>query len=103
VGELLDALESLNQLAPTSIISATFSVTRDLDAVFPAAIARQRPGWDGVALLDVQHMYVKGSLPRCIRVLMHVQLPVLHAEIQHVYLRGAQELRPDLSLSMERV
>ncbi|NJL48235.1 MAG: chorismate mutase [Leptolyngbyaceae cyanobacterium SM2_5_2] len=103
VTELLDTLESRNQLDPTCIISATFSVTRDLDAVFPAAVARQRPGWDGVALLDVQHMHVEGSLPCCIRVLMHVQLPVLHAQIQHAYLRGAQDLRPDLSLTMERV
>lgn len=104
VTELLHALEVGNQLDPTCIISATFSVTRDLDAIFPAAVARQRPGWDGVALLDVQHMHVEGSLPRCIRVLMHVQLPVRHQKIQHAYLRGAQDLRPDLSMtSLERV
>ncbi len=96
VTELMDALEAGNQLDPTCIISATFSVTRDLDAVFPAAIARQRPRWDNVALLDVQHMHVEGSLPCCIRVLMHVQLPVLHDKVKHVYLRGARELRPDL-------
>ncbi|WOD40966.1 chorismate mutase [Nodosilinea sp. E11] len=96
VTELVDALEERNHLDPTCIISATFSVTRDLDAVFPAAIARQRPHWDNVALLDVQHMHVEGSLPYCIRILMHVQLPVLHAKVQHVYLRGARDLRPDL-------
>jgi chorismate mutase len=96
VTELVDALEAHNQLDPDCIISATFSVTRDLDAIFPAAIARQRPHWDNIALLDVQHMHVEGSLPCCIRVLMHVQLPVLHGKIQHVYLRGARELRPDL-------
>ncbi|MBE9138991.1 chorismate mutase [Nodosilinea sp. LEGE 07088] len=96
VTELVDALEAHNQLDPACIISATFSVTRDLDAIFPAAIARQRPHWDNIALLDVQHMHVEGSLPCCIRVLMHVQLPVLHDKIQHVYLRGARDLRPDL-------
>lgn len=96
VTELVDALEQGNQLDPSCIISATFSVTRDLDAAFPAAIARQRPQWDSVALLDVQQMHVKGSLPCCIRVLMHVQLPVVHPEIRHVYLRGARDLRPDL-------
>jgi chorismate mutase len=96
VTELLDALEERNQLDPACIISATFSVTRDLDAVFPAAIARQRPQWDNVALLDVQHMHVEGSLPYCIRVLMHVQLPIVHTKVQHVYLRGARNLRPDL-------
>ncbi|MGB3309332.1 MAG: chorismate mutase [Nodosilinea sp.] len=96
VTELMDALEERNRLNPTCVISATFSVTRDLDAVFPAAIARQRPQWDNVALLDVQHMHVEGSLPYCIRILMHVQLPALHDKVQHVYLRGACDLRPDL-------
>lgn len=103
VTELLDTLETRNQLDPSCIISATFSVTRDLDAIFPAAVARRRPGWDGVALLDVQHMHVEGSLPCCIRVLLHVQLPIVHAAITHAYLRGAQSLRPDLSLTSTSV
>lgn len=97
VHELLDALEERNQLSSEHLISVTFSVTQDLDAIFPAAAARQRPGWDAVPLMDVQHMYVEGSLPRCIRVLIHAQIPVLHQDICHVYLRHAQTLRPDLS------
>lgn len=99
VMELLDALEQRNQLDPEKIISATFSVTRDLDAIFPAAIARQRPKWDNVALLDVQHMHVENDLKRCIRFLIHVNLPVSHQQIYHPYLRGAQNLRPDWSLA----
>lgn len=96
VNELLDALESRNQLDPDCIISATFSVTRDLDAVFPAAIARHRPRWENVALIDVQHMHVEGSLSHCIRLLIHAQLPAIHSQIQHAYLRQAKNLRPDL-------
>jgi chorismate mutase len=99
VMELLDALEDRNQLDPEKIISATFSVTRDLDAIFPAAIARQRPKWDNVALLDVQHMHVENDLKRCIRFLIHVNLPISHQEIYHPYLRGAKNLRPDWSLA----
>jgi chorismate mutase len=99
VTELLDELEVRNRLDPASIISATFSVTQDLDAVFPAAIARQRPKWDEVPLLDVQHMHVVGSLPRCIRLLMHVQLPISDGPVHHIYLRAAKDLRPDLSMS----
>ncbi|HEY9761443.1 MAG TPA: chorismate mutase [Trichocoleus sp.] len=98
VTELLDALETRNQLDPSCIISATFSVTRDLDAIFPAAIARRRPNWDTVALLDVQHMHVEGSLPYCIRLLIHAQLPNFNGEIQHAYLRAARDLRPDLEV-----
>ncbi|MEB3314303.1 MAG: chorismate mutase [Cyanobacteriota bacterium] len=99
VTELLEALEARNRLDPACIISATFSVTRDLDALFPAAIARQRPGWNQVPLLDVQHMHVAGSLPRCIRLLLYVQLPPSQATVQHAYLREAEALRPDLEYS----
>ena len=99
VDELLDVLEARNPLRPEHLISVTFSVTRDLDALFPAAVARKRPGWDRVPLLDVQQMYVVGSLPRCIRLMMHAQLPVLPETVSHVYLREASALRPDLSLS----
>jgi len=99
VMELLDELEVRNQVDPTQIISAIFSVTRDLDAVFPSAIARrERRHWDKVALLDVQQMHVEESLERCIRLLIYVNLPVSHAKIWHPYLREAKTLRPDWSL-----
>lgn len=96
VKELLDELETYNQIDPGQIISTTFSVTRDLDAIFPAAIARQRPNWNNVPLLDVQQMHVEGSLERCIRFLIHVNMPETQAKkIVHTYLRGAKNLRPD--------
>lgn len=98
VAELLDALEAHNQLDPDQIVSATFSVTRDLDAIFPAAIARSRPHWSQVPLLDVQHMHVASALKRCIRVLIHFNTPYPQAEIRHLYLRQATQLRPDWSL-----
>ncbi|KAF3888288.1 chorismate mutase [Tolypothrix bouteillei VB521301] len=97
VMELLDELEKRNQLHPTDIISITFSVTSDLNATFPAAIARKRPYWDVVPMLDVQQMHVEGSLERCIRFLVHVHVPA-SAPIHHIYLRHAASLRPDWSL-----
>ena len=98
VMELLDELEARNQLEPNKIISATFTVTRDLDAIFPAAIARKRSDWDNVPMLDVQQMHVEGSLERCIRLLIHVNLPASHTQIYHTYLRQAENLRPDWTL-----
>jgi chorismate mutase len=95
--ELLIELETRNHLDPQEMISVLFTATRDLDAIFPAQIARQRPNWDGVALMDVQQMYVEGSLPRCIRFLIHANLPV-NQPIEHPYLRGASNLRPDWSM-----
>lgn len=97
VMELLDELEKRNQLHPTDIISVTFSVTRDLNATFPAAIARSRSHWDNVPMLDVQEMHVDGSLERCIRFLVHAYLPT-SAQIYHTYLRHAEKLRPDWNM-----
>ena len=95
VDELLDALISNNGLQGDQVLS-TFSVTADLDAMFPASLARRRPGWDGVALLDCQQMRVQGDLPRCIRVLVQAQMPA-EQTLHHPYLRDTQRLRPDRS------
>jgi chorismate mutase len=94
VGELIEALVAHNHLDGSRVLSVTFSVTADLDACFPAAIARRRDGWDGVALLDCQQMAVAGDLPRCIRLLAHAWLEPEQAVV-HPYLRGAAALRPD--------
>ncbi|MDZ7951510.1 chorismate mutase [Nostoc sp. DedQUE09] len=98
VDELLDALEANNSLDFTEIVSVTFSATSDLDAIFPAAVARRRPGWNEVPLLDVQQMQVVGSLELCIRVLIHLNTPLPQNKLRHVYLRRAAQLRPDLAL-----
>lgn len=99
VTELLDELEDYNHLDPDEIVSATFSVTKDLDAIFPAAIARERQHWANVPLIDVQQMHVQGSLERCIRFLIHFNTPDPDVKIHHPYLRHAKNLRPDWSLS----
>ncbi|NCJ05107.1 chorismate mutase [Synechococcales cyanobacterium C] len=95
VSELLDVIEERNTIDLTEVVSVTFSVTRDLDKTFPAAIARERPHWESIPLLDVQQMYVPTDLPHCIRCLIHFNTPTLSLEIHHVYLRQAQNLRPD--------
>jgi chorismate mutase len=103
VDELLDAIEKHNQLDPKEIISVIFTTTKDLDAIFPAAIARKRPGWDLIPLLDVQQMHVEGSLERCIRILIHFNTPKPQQEIFHPYLGKASHLRPDLSLEAKSI
>jgi chorismate mutase len=98
VTELLQELEYRNRIDPDRIVSVIFTATKDLDAVFPAAIARRLyPNWQDVALMDVQQMHVEGSLPRCIRFLIHAHLPA-ETKVYHPYLRGASNLRPDWSL-----
>ena len=94
VSELIDALVEGNDLEGARLLSVTFSVTADLNACFPAAIARRRLGWSEVALLDCQQMAVAGDLPRCIRLLAHAWLEAGSALV-HPYLREASRLRPD--------
>ena len=94
VEELLSELISRNNLIPDQIISITFSVTSDLDACFPASIARKKSGWENIALLDCQQMFVKGDLSKCIRLLAYVSLPNEQTP-QNPYLNKARNLRPD--------
>ena len=94
VEELLSELISRNNLIPDQIISITFSVTSDLDACFPASIARKKAGWENIALLDCQQMFVKGDLSKCIRLLACVSLPNEQTP-QNPYLNKARNLRPD--------
>jgi chorismate mutase len=100
VDELIEALVRHNRLEGERVLSVTFSVTADLDACFPAAIARRREGWGCVALLDCQQMAVAGDLSRCIRLLAHAWVEP-HQPLVHPYLRGAAALRPDRAVPVE--
>ena len=59
VEELLVELVSRNNLIPDQIISVTFSVTSDLDACFPASVARKKIGWekDEVDLYEINEAF----------------------------------------------
>ncbi|NLZ93856.1 MAG: chorismate mutase [Firmicutes bacterium] len=95
--ELLHKMAVANNVQQQEIVSIIFSATPDLTACFPAAAAREL-GWTHVPLLDTVEMNVPGSLPLCIRVLMHVNTHMNQVEVKHIYLREASLLRPDLSL-----
>ena len=97
VTELLNEIEAHNRFETEDISYVFFTTTPDLDAVFPAAVARKRPGWDKVPLLDLQQMAVPGSLTHCIRILIQINTTLPQSAIVHRYLRKAQYLRPDLS------
>ena len=94
VVELIDELISRNNLLKTNLLSITFTATRDLDACFPASIARKCNGLDSVAFIDCQQMYVSNDIDFCIRIMAQVLLPP-NNPIKHPYLRGASKLRAD--------
>ncbi len=92
--ELLNELLRRNEATPDSLVSAFFTVTPDLVSEFPARAARDL-GWNDVAMLCSTEIPVPGSMDRVIRVLLHVELAT-NSLTRHVYLNGAEELRPDL-------
>lgn len=95
--ELLLAMLSANPgLRSEDIASAWFTMTADLDAVYPARAARQI-GWTEVPLMCVQEQTVAQSLTRCIRVLLYWNTELSQKEVRHCYLHAAAALRPDLS------
>jgi chorismate mutase len=92
--ELVREIGKRNHLEPSAIISAQFTVTPDVKSVFPAKAARE-VGWSAVPMLCTLEIDVPGALPRCIRVMIHANMPAGQT-VEHVYLRGAVSLRPDL-------
>ena len=92
---LLAILEANPKLRPADIASAFFTATGDLGAAYPAQAARGL-GWNDVPLMDAQEIAVPGSLPACIRVLIHWNTDLAQKDVHHVYLRQAVQLRPDL-------
>ncbi len=94
VVELINELILRNNLIKTNILAITFTATKDLNACFPASIARKFNGLDSVAFIDCQQMYVSNDVDFCIRIMAQVLLPPNFA-IKHPYLRGAAKLRID--------
>jgi prephenate dehydratase len=93
--ELLHEIVARNSLEVGEIVSVVFTATQDLRSVFPALAAREM-GWVGVPLLCASEIPVEASMPRCLRVLLQVELRAPRLLDTHVYLREAVKLRPDV-------
>ena len=96
VHELLEIIRNKNGVSAEDIGAIFFSTTPDLNAAFPARAARQM-GWNHVPMMCSHEMDVPGSLPKCIRLLLLWNTELAQEKIQHVYLRAATSLRPDLA------
>ena len=93
VAELLKEIAARNASVQESCISILLSNTEDIRSLYPAKAAREA-GFSGCALFSAQEPSIDGALPLCIRVLV---LAEGDAPVRHVYLRGAANLRKDLS------
>jgi chorismate mutase len=92
---LLRTILERNDLVEDDIISILFTATEDIVSQFPATAARSM-GLGAVPLICARELAVVGSVPRCIRVLLHVNTELSREKIHHVYLERAQGLRDDL-------
>lgn len=96
VGALVAALFERNDLTTDVIISAVVTATSDLCSYHPATAARAA-GLTDVPILGAQELDIDGMLPRCVRLLLHIDTERSKAEVEHVFLEGAVVLRPDLA------
>lgn len=91
VGEMLER----NGVHHDALVSIIFTATDDLTSAFPATAARTI-GLGDVPLLCTRELAIEGSMPRCIRVLMHLESELDRTQLRHVYLHEARTLRDDL-------
>jgi len=94
---LMREIVERNEVNPEDICSVWITLTQDLDAAFPAKAIRQLEGWELVPLMCSVEVPVKGSLPRCIRLMVQVNTEKSQSDIKHVYMNEAKKLRPDLA------
>lgn len=97
--ELLKKMEKVNEYTPDEISHVIITMTQDLNATFPARALRDLEGYNLVPVMCAQEIPVPDSLPNCIRIIITVNTQKSPEEIQHVYLKNAKNLRPDLSLT----
>ena len=100
--ELLCLMIEENDIQSDDVASAIFTTTIDLDADYPALAARAL-GWHDVALMCMHEMNVPHGLKQCIRILLHWNTEVAARDVQHVYIRGAINLRPDRAFSLHEL
>ncbi|GAB3066071.1 chorismate mutase [Virgibacillus ainsalahensis] len=94
--ELIKEMVSKNNVKASNISHIFISVTKDLNAGFPARALRELPGWTFVPVMCMQEIEVPNSLPLCVRVMMVVNTNEKQENIQHVFHNEAIQLRPDL-------
>ena len=96
VSEMVREVMGANGLSVDDFISSCSPPPATWSAEFPAYAARQL-GFDDVPLMCARELEIAGSMPRVVRMMAHVETDVPRADITHVYLHGAADLRRDLA------
>lgn len=93
---LLKEMIVKNEIELTAISHAIFTLTKDINKVYPAKFARTELNFDNVPMMCYQELDIENSLEKCLRILLVVNTEKQQTEIKHVYLKGASVLRSDL-------
>ncbi|HSX66192.1 chorismate mutase [Nocardioides sp.] len=96
VAEMVRGVMEANGIAVDDFISIIFTSTSDLTSEFPAYAARVL-GFHDVPLVCARELEIEGSMPRVVRMMAHVETDLPRADVTHVYLHGAANLRRDLT------
>lgn len=94
--ELLTQMIEKNNIDLKDISSAIFTLTKDINAAYPAKFAREELNFNTVPMMCFNELEIEGSLKMCLRVLLSVNTSLSQSEINHIYLKGAKVLRKDL-------
>jgi chorismate mutase len=92
---LLTSMLEANDVDHDDLISIIFTATDDIHSMFPALAARET-GLGDVPLICARELDIHGGTPLCIRILVHMNTERSRAELHHIYLEGAVNLRDDL-------
>lgn len=96
--DLIDEIQAQNKYNTEDISNVIFTLTDDIDCIYPAKIAREYfPDWKYVPMVCFNELKIKNSLEKCLRILITINTNLAQDEIKHVYLKGAKNLRTDLN------
>lgn len=95
--QLVEEMIQANGIQAESVSHVFISVTKDIDACFPAKSLREISGWRHVPVMCMQEIEVPNSLEKCIRIMMVVNTDEKQSKIKHIFLNEAVQLRPDLT------
>lgn len=95
--ELFDEMLNLNEVKKEDISHIIFTLTDDLNAIFPAKAIREKYQYNDIAMMCYHELNVENSLEKCIRILLVVNTSKAQSEIKFVYKNNARKLRPDIA------
>ena len=95
--ELVSEIKNRNDFKTEDISHVIFTMTKDLDCVYPAKLARENfNDWKYVPMVCFPELNIQNSLPMCLRILISINTELAQDKINPVYLKGAKNLRKDL-------